>query len=710
MKPQKIYSAQTSTQDSGLAALLMLFKHYHQAVSEKQLQEYYHQVSADTSIARLQKVAEHFGLEAQVIQTDMRLFKEQHLSYPFIAHVVKGQELDHYYVVLQADKKDLLVADPNPKIGIVRLSYEQFQREWTGLALFAAPLSPDVVDNQQSLKQQLFSIMRQQKTIVMGIMVAALCELVVSILGAFFIEGLIDTYLPNKMIKTFTIVALGLLVAYLFQAVFAFVRHFLMSIFDQHWTLDRVLAATRQLLKLPLAFWQNKAPAELLNLINQMAEPGISQLLNIILDVAVVIVLGVILAFQNGILLVLAVLSLPLSALIIWLFNQPLYQLQQQQLTNRMPWNEVLEQSLAKIETLKAFGIEEQAYQLFDQKFSAWLQSQLEYKHKRLLQQAFQLGLLFCLSGLVLLVGANLVVKSWLTSGQLVTFSILLVYFMLAVQKIVNLQPQLQRTFWAQQQLKSLAPTASTATVATAEQVQGPLFIKQLEYHNLIKNIDLTLMPQDKLAIVGRSGSGKTTLAQLLAGLQQPTSGQIQLNGHELVTITAPLLRQQITYLPQIPQLIPGTILDNLKLGGRDNLTWTEIEATCAAVQIKDKIEKLPLKYDTHLDYSRPILSTGQKQQLLLARALLSKAQILILDEATGAIDAITEAQIIKQLLESQQTVVFITQNLELARKINNIAVLEQGKIVEQGSQRELLAQKGEYYQLFKAARSRKNG
>ena len=512
------------------------------------------------------------------------------------------------------------------------------------------------------------------------------------------------------MIKTFTIVALGLLVAYLFQAVFAFGRHFLMTIFDQHWTLDRVLAATRQLLKLPLAFWQNKAPAELLNLINQMAEPGISQLLNIILDVAVVIVLGVILAFQNGILLVLAVLSLPLSALIIWLFNQPLYQLQQQQLTNRMPWNEVLEQSLAKIETLKAFGIEEQAYQLFDQKFSAWLQSQLEYKHKRLLQQAFQLCLLFCLSGLVLLVGANLVVKSWLTSGQLVTFSILLVYFMLAVQKIVNLQPQLQRTFWAQQQLKSLAPTASTATVATAEQVQGPLFIKQLEYHNLIKNIDLTLMPQDKLAIVGRSGSGKTTLAQLLAGLQQPTSGQIQLNGHELVTITTPLLRQQITYLPQIPQLIPGTILDNLKLGGRDNLTWTEIEAACAAVQIKDKIEKLPLKYDTHLDYSHPILSTGQKQQLLLARALLSKAQILILDEATGAIDAITEAQIIKQLLASKQTVVFITQNLELARKINNIAVLEQGKIVEQGSQRELLAQKGEYYQLFKAARSRKNG
>lgn len=131
MRLRKIYVSKLQTHDVGLAALLMVLKSLHQFVSVRDLQAELQKLPQKSSLERLQKTAQHLGLKAQIAQADWHMLDQPTLVYPWIAHVVKGNNVDYYYVILRAKKKYLLVADPDPQIGITRLSYKQFYREWT---------------------------------------------------------------------------------------------------------------------------------------------------------------------------------------------------------------------------------------------------------------------------------------------------------------------------------------------------------------------------------------------------------------------------------------------------------------------------------------------------------------------------------------------------------------------------------------------------
>lgn len=170
------------------------------------------------------------------------------------------------------------------------------------------------------------------------------------------------------------------------------------------------------------------------------------------------------------------------------------------------------------------------------------------------------------------------------------------------------------------------------------------------------------------------------------------------MNQHNLAEVDRTTLRQFVNYVPQDPFIFSGTILDNLTLGSRPNLTQALIEEACAAAEINSDIEQMPQSYATELSESGAALSGGQKQRLAIARALLSPAQVFVFDESTSNLDTITERKIVDHLLQMQdKTVIFIAHRLNIAERTDNIIVLDHGKLVEQGSHTKLL-QKGGYY------------
>lgn len=175
----------------------------------------------------------------------------------------------------------------------------------------------------------------------------------------------------------------------------------------------------------------------------------------------------------------------------------------------------------------------------------------------------------------------------------------------------------------------------------------------------------------------------------------------LQLNNHSINEINRHALRTYINYTPQDPYVFSGTILDNLKLGNRFGITQEDVVKACKIAMIYKDIEKMPLQFNTKLDEEGSILSGGQKQRLTIARALLSPARVLILDEATSGLDAITERKLVDNLMKLDNiTIIFIAHRLAIARRTNNIVVLDDGKIVEQGSHKELLTKHGYYYDL----------
>ena len=235
----------------------------------------------------------------------------------------------------------------------------------------------------------------------------------------------------------------------------------------------------------------------------------------------------------------------------------------------------------------------------------------------------------------------------------------------------------------------------------------GDIEIKNVNYsyqynHPILKDINWKITPGTKMTVVGMSGSGKSTLMKLLVNYFNPTSGQILINGLNILDIDKTTVRSFINYIPQNPYVFSGTIKENLLLRSRKDITDEDITKACKVAMIHDDIMHLSLGYDSKLDENATILSGGQKQRLTVARALLSPAKVIILDESTSGLDIITEEKLVKNLMNlTSKTIIFIAHRLSIAKITNNITVIDNGTIVEQGTHNQLLKEHGLYFNLL---------
>ncbi len=218
----------------------------------------------------------------------------------------------------------------------------------------------------------------------------------------------------------------------------------------------------------------------------------------------------------------------------------------------------------------------------------------------------------------------------------------------------------------------------------------------------VFENFSLTIKPKQKIGLVGSSGAGKSTFVSLLLRQHNILTGQINIDGQDISTITQDSLRESIALVPQEPSLFHRTIKENIAYGKSD-ATLEEIIEVAKKAEAHDFIMRLPLGYDTLVGERGVKLSGGQKQRVAIARAMLKNAPILILDEATSALDSTSERAIQKALhiLMEGKTVIAIAHRLSTLREMDRIVVLDNGEITEDGNHDELLAKKGHYAQLW---------
>lgn len=218
----------------------------------------------------------------------------------------------------------------------------------------------------------------------------------------------------------------------------------------------------------------------------------------------------------------------------------------------------------------------------------------------------------------------------------------------------------------------------------------------------VLKNISLTAKQGQKIAFVGSTGAGKTTITNLLTRFYNISSGKITIDGYDIECIDKKVLRSNIAMVLQDTHLFTGTIRENIRYGRLD-ATDAEVEQAAKVASAHNFITKLPNGYDTLLENDGANLSQGQRQLLSIARATISNAPILILDEATSSVDTRTEKYIEKGMdaLMKNRTTFVIAHRLSTVREADQIKVLEKGKIIESGNHSELLALKGKYYELY---------
>ncbi len=328
-------------------------------------------------------------------------------------------------------------------------------------------------------------------------------------------------------------------------------------------------------------------------------------------------------------------------------------------------------------------------------------------------------------TGLALVMGGIESLWGWITPGTLIAFLTYTRHFFEPIEQLAHWFAELQMAQASAERILSLineVPSIKDSEAVQARLAQAPaanlaadggqLDIQRVTFDQVsfryatglpvLKNIDLSLNRGQSLAIVGATGGGKTTLVNLLARFYEPTSGRILIDGVDYRERSLHFLQSNLGVVLQNSHIFAGTVRDNIRYG-KLSASDQEIHAAAKSAGAADMIAQLEAGYDTLIEEGGTSLSSGQKQLIAFARALLRDPQILIMDEATSSVDTLTEQRIeigLRALLKDRISVI-IAHRLSTIRNADQICVLDQGEIIEMGSHEALIQQKGKYFQLF---------
>ena len=711
---KRTFVPQIDARDCGVAALASIAKFYGSDFSLAHLRELAKTNKEGTTALGIVKAADEMGFETRPVQADKTLFDMSDVPYPFIVHVNKEGKLQHYYVVYQTKKDYLIIGDPDPSVKITKMSKERFFSEWTGVAIFLAP-KPSYQPHKDK-KNGLLSFLPlifKQKSLITYIVLSSLLVTIINIGGSYYLQGILDEYIPNQMKSTLGIISVGLVITYILQQVMGFSRDYLLTVLSQRLSIDVILSYIRHIFELPMSFFATRRTGEIISRFtdaNSIIDALASTILSLFLDVSILILVGGVLLAQNPNLFLLSLISIPIYMVIIFSFMKPFEKMNHDVMQSNSMVSSAIIEDINGIETIKSLTSEENRYQNIDSEFVDYLEKSFKLSKYSILQTSLKQGTKLVLNILILWFGAQLVMSSKISIGQLITFNTLLSYFTTPMENIINLQTKLQSAKVANNRLNEVYLVESEFQVQEnpvhSHFLMGDIEFDDLSYkygfgRDTLTDINLTIKQGDKVSLVGVSGSGKTTLAKMIVNFFEPYKGHISINHQDIKNIDKKVLRRHINYLPQQAYIFNGSILENLTLGGNHMISQEDILRACELAEIRQDIERMPMGYQTHLSDGSG-LSGGQKQRIALARALLTKSPVLILDEATSGLDVLTEKKVIDNLMSlTDKTILFVAHRLSIAERTNSVIVLDQGKIIEVGSHQELMKAQGFYHHLF---------
>ena len=472
-----------------------------------------------------------------------------------------------------------------------------------------------------------------------------------------------------------------------------------------------------KLSRLPVSFFDRYQTGDIISIItydidtvNQSLSNDLLQIMQSVITVLFSLVMMLSIA---PVMVLIFVITIPISVLLtrfITSRSRPLYRIRSKKLGEL---NGFVEEMLNGQKTTRAYGREEQVIDAFDRKNGEAVETNTKAEYYGTLAGPSVNFMNNTSLALISVFGSLLYLRGGIGIGDISSFVQYSRKFSGPINETANIIGELQSAFAAAERvfrlMDELPEKPDEESARILQEVYGEVEIRDVSFgytagEQILKDFNLHARGGEQIAIVGPTGAGKTTVINLLMRFYDVDKGCILLDGEDTYRITRDSLRSAYTMVLQDAWLFHGTIYENLTYG-RENITRKEVEQAAKAAMIYSYIEKLPEGFETVLSDNGVHISKGQRQLLTIARAMLSDAHMLILDEATSNVDTRTEMQIQKAMrsLMADKTCFVIAHRLSTIRNADLILVVKDGRIAEQGNHRELLARRGLYYQMYHA-------
>lgn len=708
MDKKRIKIRQHDLTDCGAACMASVAAYHHLELPIARIRQYASTDKKGTNILGLVEAANKLGFSAKAVKGPYECLEE--IPKPAIAHVIVQEKLHHYVVIYEVAKDTVTYMDPAD--GQLHVSpHDVFRKIWTGILLLLAPGETFETGNEKvSVITRFAYLLKPHKSTLIQIIFGAIVFTLLGLSTSIFLQKIIDNVLPDRNANLLNLMGVVMIVLLVLQLFINYSKTILTIKTGQQIDARLILGYYKHLLTLPQQFFDNMRVGEIISRMNDAVKIRVF-INDVLITLAVnffIVIFSFTLMFTYYWKLALIMLAIvPFYALIYFFSNKVNKRTQRKLMETSAELESQLVESVNSVGTIKRFGIETFANLKTETRFIKMLQSIYRSainglwigNSSSLITNLFTIILLWA--------GTSFVLKNLITPGELLSFYAIIGYFTGPVSSLIGMNKTLQDAMIAADRLFEIMDlereSLENKTALTPDMI-GDINFKDVHFRygsrvNVFEGLNLHIPNGRITAIVGESGSGKTTLLSLLQNIYPLQSGNILIGDYDIRYLSQESLRQHVSVIPQQIDLFAGSVTENIALGEFEPDIRKMIRI-CQELDILSFIEKLPNGFNTYLGENGASLSGGQRQRIAIARALYKEPSILIMDEATSALDSRSEKfiqQTISGLRGQQKTIILIAHRLSTVMLADKIVVMQQGKVVEEGTHDELL-QLGEHY------------
>lgn len=734
---------QADAKDCGATCLKIITKHYGRTLNIQTLRELSETTREGANLLSLSEAAEQIGFRTLGVKLSLQKLLEAPL--PCILHWNKN----HYVVLYEvrcgmrgvagwkkhpsSNTRHLTFKISDPAFGLLEYTKEEFLKFWIGnnatetteegIALLLEP-TPNFHHQTSSIDQEekvfgfkyLSKYLFKYKSFIIQLAIGLLAGSILQLIFPFLTQSIVDVGIQNQNMHFIWLVLIAQLFLFFGKTALEFIRSWILLHLSTRINISLISDFFIKLMNLPISFFDVRMTGDIMQRINDHSRIErilTTSSLSVLFSVVNMLIMGGVLAYYN-----LQIFGIFFLGSLLY-FGWIILFLKRREKLDYKRFSEVSQEQSKVIELIN--GMQEiKLHNAEKQKRWGW-----EYVQARLfkvsmqgliLEQTQSIGSNFIneLKNIfIVFLSAKLVIDGEITLGMMMAISSIVGNLNAPVMQLIGFVRELQDAKISLARLGEIhdKEDESQTESESIKDIPGKsdIILKDVSFRYtgsdtfVLDKLNLTI-PKNKItAIVGASGSGKTTLMKMLLKFYEPIEGNIFYNTIDLKNISQKSWRNHIGSVMQEGYIFNDTIANNIAVGV-DIIDKQRLQYATDVANIKSYIDSLPLGYNTKIGMEGMGMSTGQKQRLLIARAVYKNPEMLFFDEATSALDANNEKEIMEKLniFFKNKTVVVIAHRLSTVMNADQIVVLDKGKIIEQGSHKELVALKGNYYELVK--------